>query len=265
MSFSNISNDSEKEEDRNAALYKTITDDHMLLQMGLCRARVPMDDAELQNWANEFSQVTPEIIFQEGDGERSFYRNIKEEAEQLSFFNSILSPHTSDIGKAIQKYFLPNGDSGSSSFSTDPSLELELDDAFCIQYTSSQLDTSCAKHVDPSDITVNMCLEGNTNYQTGSQVVFYGKQALHNIDVREKTSASSQTAEEKDPDVFCVDQLQGYATIHWGCHPHMTTPLLTKEEGSDSGCTKRTNIILTYCFKKKDRKRVLNQNCFFPT
>lgn len=219
--------------------YRTITEEKELLQMGICRVRIPKPKEELQEWANEFSQVTPEIIFQQ-DSSSSFYRNILDQANPIDAM-----VRSSVIGQAIQTHF-----------STD---ELILDDAFCIQYTSSQWDTSCAKHVDPSDITVNLCLEGNTHPGTGSQVVFYGQQSI--------STRLPRLLDDHSNVIFGVNQTQGYATIHWGRHPHKTTPLRTKQgdNNNDGGvCHKRTNIILTYCFKhKKDKHDIMNQNCFF--
>eukprot|EP00547_Thalassionema_nitzschioides_P006256 CAMPEP_0194219026 /NCGR_PEP_ID=MMETSP0156-20130528/25054_1 /TAXON_ID=33649 /ORGANISM="Thalassionema nitzschioides, Strain L26-B" /LENGTH=46 /DNA_ID= /DNA_START= /DNA_END= /DNA_ORIENTATION= len=44
----------------------------------------------------------------------------------------------------------------------------------------SQHDTSGEKHVDPSDITVNMCFEKSENVE-GSEVLFYRTRPLEGI------------------------------------------------------------------------------------
>ena len=58
--------------------------------------------------------------------------------------------------------------------------EIKLDDAFCIHYNMSQEDTSGAKHMDPSDITLNLCLDKSDDCD-GSQVMFYGTKALQSV------------------------------------------------------------------------------------
>ena len=123
--------------------------------------------------------------------------------------------------------------------------ELRLDDAFCVHYNTSQHDSGGAKHMDPSDITVNMCLEKTADV-VGSHVLFYGTQPLKNNDVEEK--------KEGDQFRYHVNQVEGIATIHWGHHPHETTPLL------DGG--RRTNVVLTYCYKDKTRSDVVTRTCY---
>ena len=129
---------------------------------------------------------------------------------------------------------------------------LRLDDAFCIQYNMSQDDTTCAKHMDPSDITVNICLE-KTMDCVGSQVVFYGRQDLKNID-SECNCNDEELADENFS--FMVDQMEGYATIHWGHHPHMTLPLRNG---------RRTNIVLTYCFQDVTKSGVISRTCYLAS
>ena len=72
--------DSESQPYHNDAV-RTITDEEILFRLGVCRARIPTDKIDLQYWADELSQVTPQIMFNEGDGEYAFYRNIMEEKE----------------------------------------------------------------------------------------------------------------------------------------------------------------------------------------
>jgi hypothetical protein len=101
--------------------------------------------------------------------------------------------------------------------------------------------------MDPSDITVNMCLE-KTDEVEGSQVLFHGTKKLENSNVDDKSTID-------DPTSFLVPQQEGFATIHFGSHPHETLPLL---RGG-----RRTNIILTYCYKDKSRSDVDKRNCYF--
>jgi hypothetical protein len=110
-----------------------------------------------------------------------------------------------------------------------------------------QGDTTGAKHTDPSDITVNMCLLKSDDV-LGSQVKFYGVEHLQNA-VEEADSGISSPPKE-----FLVDQEAGYATIHWGHHPHETMPL---RRGV------RTNIVLTYCYRDPARSDVGNRACYF--
>ena len=130
--------------ERDLSKIPTISDNEELLCYGVCRVPIP-PSLDASKWAHELSQVTPAILAGEGDGEYAFYRNIMEEPEFP--FGSILNKE-SVIGQAILKYFpIQNLD------------EIRLDDAFCVHYNMDQDDTSGAKHMDPSDVTVNMCLE----------------------------------------------------------------------------------------------------------
>uniref|UniRef100_A0A7S1VFE7 Fe2OG dioxygenase domain-containing protein n=1 Tax=Grammatophora oceanica TaxID=210454 RepID=A0A7S1VFE7_9STRA len=122
--------------------------------------------------------------------------------------------------------------------------EIRLDDAFCVHYNMDQDDTSGSKHTDPSDITINLCVEKTKDVE-GSHVKFYGAQKLENV---ERQSSNN------DREAFLVDQLEGYATIHWGVHPHETMPL---KRGV------RTNLILTYCYKDPSRSDVSVRSCYF--
>ncbi len=211
----------------NACCYKmsvpVIRDEQELLQCGVCKVPIRPFVA-LDFWANELSRVTPMNMAAE-DGEYAFYRNILDEPDFP--FDAILE---SDIGKAIQRYF------GVSSID-----ELRLDDAFCVHYNMEQDDTSGAKHTDPSDITVNMCLEKTDDVQ-GSEVLFHGTKSLQD-------AHASPVAVEK----FLVEQEPGFATIHWGAHPHETLALR-------SG--KRTNVILTYCYRDTSRSDAHKRTCY---
>jgi hypothetical protein len=207
-----------------------VSDPDVLLRYGVCKLRIPTDKVSADvwaGWARHLSQVTPEIMAGEGDGEYVFYRNIMEEPDFP--FDAILR---SSIGDAIVKHF------GLGSVD-----EIRLDDAFCIHYNAAdQYDTSGAKHTDPSDLTVNMCLEKSDDAQ-GSHVRFYGTKPIGKAE-RDTTT---------EPLSFLVRQDAGYATIHWGSHLHGTTPLL-------SGT--RTNIVLTFWFTDPKRSDVASRNCY---
>ena len=220
---------------------KTIDDPEQLLQYGICRVKLPAH-IDWKGWAAKLSQVKLDNMGFEGDGEYAFYRNIMDEPDFP--FQEILQSES--IGAAMVKYF--------DIQSVDD--ELRLDDAFCVHYNMSQHDTSGAKHTDPSDITVNMCLEKQADTTTGSQVMFYGTRSL-------TTTTTSNTADDDDGDdndsrqgddfCFLVNQEEGYATLHWGEHPHETLPL-------QSG--KRTNIVLTLLYKDKSRSKAGSRTCY---
>jgi hypothetical protein len=212
--------------ERDLSSVPTISDNEELLRYGVCRVPLP-PTLDAGKWAQELSQVTPLILAGQGDGEYAFYRNIMEEADFP--FEIILK---SEIGQAIQKHFpIQKLD------------EIRLDDAFCVHYNMDQDDTTGAKHIDPSDITVNVCLE-KTDGAQGSQVLFYGRKQLKNMTDSDK---------ESPPELFFVSQEPGYATIHYGDHPHETMSL-------KSG--KRTNIVMTYCYADPSRSDVATRTCY---
>jgi hypothetical protein len=209
------------------------SDPEALLRYGVCKVRIPTDRVaadEWQRWAETLSQATPEIMAGEGDGEYVFYRNILEEPGFP--FDEIIQ---SSIGDAIVKHF------GLRTLD-----EIRLDDAFCIHYNTDQADTSGAKHTDPSDITVNMCLEKSDDTE-GSHVLFHGTKSLTNVP--EASSSNSSPP----PGTFLVRQDAGYATIHWGDHLHETMPL-------KSG--RRTNVVLTFWYKDASRSDVASRTCY---
>jgi hypothetical protein len=210
-----------------------ISDDKELLRYGICRVPLPpkLDSAR---WSEELSQVTPEIMLGQGDGEYAFYRNIMEEPD---FPFDLILDASFEIGRAILKHFAVS--------STD---ELRLDDSFCVHYNTEQDDTTGAKHMDPSDITVNLCLE-KTKDTIGSHVLFYGTKQLLEVE-----NGDIKNDAETVPARFYVSQDPGYATIHFGDHPHETTAL---ERG------KRTNIVLTYCYKDPNRSAAQMRACYF--
>jgi hypothetical protein len=209
--------------------------DEELLKIGIIRVPVP-SSLNCVVWAQTLAVVTPLNAASE-DGEYAFYRNIIDDPD---FPFSDIVHECSDIGKAIVKYF------NLSSLE-----EIRLDDAFIVHYNMSQLDTTCAKHIDPSDITVNICLEKSTDCE-GNQVVFYGAQNLPGLDGISEPSFSGDETDSQDQ-IFMVEQEQGFATIHFGHHPHRTLDL---SKGH------RTNVVLTFCYKDKRRSDVQSRLCY---
>jgi hypothetical protein len=215
---------------------RIISDRDELLRLGVCKVPIPEAIAEKRRkWSSQLTQVTPMILASEGDGEYAFYRNILQEPELEFPLDLILK---SEIGTAILNHF------GLSSLD-----EIRLDDAFCISYNTSQSDTSGAKHTDPSEITVNMCIEKTDDVQ-GSQVLFYGTKRLENIET--KNESSNSRSEQKDFR-FLVTQEEAWCTIHYGSHPHETMPL-------ESG--QRTNIVLTYCYVDESKSDAGKRTCY---
>lgn len=212
----------------------TIDNEEELLQHGISRVKLPSSiQSKLSHYSKTLSRVTPMNTTSE-DGEYAFYRNIKEDTDNDTFpFDAIIKE---DVYNTLKMHF--NID--------DPDNDIYLDDAFCIQYNMKFDDTTCAKHMDPSDITINICLESDN--VTGSQVVFYGVQTLDNV-----TATSTSDNDDNDEYEFLVDQKEGYCTIHYGKHPHKTLPLLSGQ---------RTNVILTYCYKDNTKTDVSTRTCY---
>lgn len=186
------------------------------------------------------SVVTPAIMTAEGDGEYAFYRNILDEPEFP--FAAILDGGKSAIGKAILRYFHVH--------SIENENEIRLDDAFCIHYNMDQTDTRGAKHMDPSDITVNLCLDKSADCR-GSQVLFYGTKTLQ--DIVQTETKDDDSSIDRTNFRFLVNQEPGYATLHWGNHPHATSRLLKGH---------RTNIVVTYCYTDRSRSDVSSRACY---
>ena len=210
-----------------------ISNDEELESYGVLRVKLP-STLNCAKWASELSKVTPEIMTAEGDGEYAFYRNILEEPDFP--FYSIL---TAEIGDAVVK-----------NFKIQSLNEIRLDDAFCVHYNMTQGDTSGDRHVDPSDITVNMCLEKTKQVQE-SHVLFYGTQALEGS---QHSPQDAQHSPKDDSFQFLVEQIPGYATIHWGHHQHETVPM--------KGGGRRTNIVTTYCYCDSSRSDVGSRSCY---
>lgn len=79
-------------------------------------------------------------------------------------------------------------------------------------------------------------------------MVFYGCQKLRNI-----TEDGNDHATDEMDESFAVEQEQGYATIHYGHHPHRTLDLIKGH---------RTNVVLTYCYKDERRSDVKSRLCY---
>jgi hypothetical protein len=214
---------------------------------------------DLAYWATELAQVTPAILADQGDGEYAFYRNILQEKPPLDFpFDDIL--RKSQVGAAMKRHFNISTIASHLDENHHDVDDIRLDDAFCVHYNTLQQDSSGARHMDPCDITVNICLQASDDMQ-GSQVQFHGKQAvLSNVaatptlncpaDTSQDNKAKDTTKEveeEKDDESaadadgfsFLVQQIPGTATIHWGHHPHQTLPITAGT---------RTNVVMTYCY-----------------
>jgi hypothetical protein len=221
-----------EEESKKQADDLVVTNTKQLARYGVCRAKLPTTSIDWHEWATRLSQVALENVGFEGDGEYAFYRNIMEEPGFP--FDAILK---SEVGQAMVRHF--------DMMSLD---EVRLHDAFCVHYNMEQDDTSGARHVDPSDITVNICIEKSPN-ATGSRVKFYGTMAMKNVE-RDSTPDDKEASSEF---CFLVDQEPGYATIHWGGHPHETMRL---ESGT------RTNIVMTFWYVDKSRSKAGMRTCY---
>lgn len=202
-----------------------------LEQYGVVFVPIPKE-IDCAYWADQLSQPTLQIMQFEEDGD-PFYRNILDEPDFP--WNKLLAPD-SFIAKTMKQHF------GINDFEN----EVRLDDAFCIHYNTDQDDSTGARHTDPSDITVNLCLDKSLD-TVGSHVKFYGTETL------------CSAPEEKSPNLprdfqFAVKQERGYGTMHWGGHPHETLAL---EAGQ------RTNIVLTFCYTDQQRCQGLNRTCYF--
>ena len=200
-----------------------LSDDGLLERLGVCRVRVDAE-VDLAGWEEELSKVTPLSIFAE-DGSYAQYRNILEESDFP--FGSILET----IAPILEKNFV------------DSVNELRLDDAFAIHYSEQHRDTTVNLHTDPSDITVNLCLGRSADLE-GSEVLFHGKERLKQGEDDKNTGEYSR---------FRVGAIAGYATIHWGRHPHEVTTLV---KGS------RTNVVLTYVFIDTTKSTAQCAGCY---
>lgn len=226
---------------KNVTTIPIISDDQELLRHGICRVKIP-DGLDAERWAKELSQVTPMSLGFEGDGEYAFYRNIMDEPD---FPFDCLLRADSEIGNAILRHF-----------PLERLSEIRLDDAFCVHYNMDQNDTTGKKHTDPSDITVNICLQKSDDTK-GSHVLFYGTRKLLNVNdhVQDSSDPSDDDSQKLGTPSgrFLVRQEPGYATIHYGDHSHETTVLL---QGS------RTNVVATYWYTNTNRSDVATRTCY---
>jgi hypothetical protein len=195
-------------------------------------------------------------------------RKVEEEEYDSITQTTSVAPLLPSIPQALERYFLHETttmDSISSSSSLSPSSpspdqELRLDDAFGVHYNMEQFYTHGDSHYDPSDITINICLDKDISTQ-GSHVLFHGTKRLHNV-VRKDAATTTVAPQPQSPSSpsspppvlssFLVEQIPGTATIHYGDHLHETTTLL---RGS------RTNIILTFWYTKRP-SNVATRTCY---
>jgi hypothetical protein len=193
---------------------------------GVCRINVGEAVGDLSKWADELSKVTPLSVFAE-DGDYAQYRNILDDDTMGGFpFGEVLKA----ITPCLTRNFV------------DRVSDLRLDDAFAIHYNEDHYDTKVGRHTDPSDVTVNLCLYRSADLE-GSEVLFHGVQKLKDTNVGEEGSADPlipSVASGVTGLQFRVGAQSGWATIHWGKHPHQVT-MLRKGQ--------RTNVVMTYVFK----------------
>jgi len=121
--------------------------------------------------------------------------------------------------------------------------------------------TQVKRHTDPSDVTVNLCLARSDNLE-GSQVLFFGRKTLLGMENVgnsgdscgiEVSKDESNVATEVTKEQFLVGAEAGWATVHWGAHPHLVTAL---------GAGQRTNVVLTYCFTEAGKSTAMKGDCF---
>ena len=167
------------------------------------------------------------------DSTYAFYKNIREdnlddEGNVRSTAAFPVQALVDAITPSLLKHFVDTID------------EVYIDDLFVVHYNTGQFDSRCAKHQDPSDVTVNVCLESSADL-VGSQILFYDRKGLK--------GGKGEKGEEGE--IFRVDCRLGECTLHWGAHPHETTPL---EKG------RRTNVVMTMAYKDK-LKSGANRSC----
>mmetsp|Transcript_8355 Transcript_8355/g.15409 ORF Transcript_8355/g.15409 Transcript_8355/m.15409 type:complete len:267 (+) Transcript_8355:88-888(+) len=233
-----------------------------LLRYGICKVPLP-EGFDAEQWAEELSTIPLTSLGFEGDGEYAFYRNILDEPDFP--FDRILSFPQNEQDEQEEEKQTTNTPSTIAAailkhFPVQDLKELRLDDAFCVHYNMEQDDTTGAKHMDPSDITINMCLQKSKDAQ-GSYVLFHGTRQLENVPDFETNQGGESTVDNQDDQdtaassttKFLVMQTPGFATIHFGDHPHETTPLY---KGS------RTNVILTLWYTDPNRSDVATRACY---
>uniref|UniRef100_A0A6S8CBM1 Fe2OG dioxygenase domain-containing protein n=1 Tax=Aureoumbra lagunensis TaxID=44058 RepID=A0A6S8CBM1_9STRA len=210
--------------------------ENVLQSLGIISFKIDVDGIDFRLLASEFSQPSPQSIFME-DSEYANYRNVMDDP------NFPLAPIVNALLPVLALHFNVSGSS------------LQLDDAFIISYNTQHADTTVRKHTDPSDITVNLCLQAD-NVQ-GSSILFYGKKPLSNLTTLPCSCSSScsfdstlcfdftSPTKNSDDALFRVIPKQGFAMFHYGSHPHETLPLFSGQ---------RTNCVLTFCCSKSQQQ-----------
>mmetsp|Transcript_15911 Transcript_15911/g.32488 ORF Transcript_15911/g.32488 Transcript_15911/m.32488 type:complete len:233 (+) Transcript_15911:47-745(+) len=188
-----------------------------------CHSLLPSLNLESIKEASPFNQSLE-------DDEYAFYKNLLDDVSSLPL-QSILDA----CSPPLLRHFVGSMD------------EIRLDDAFCVSYNPGQHDSRCAKHQDPSDITVNVNLE-RTPDMKGSQIMFYGAKNLRGVPAGGGDAVPSSGPSSR----FLVDTKLGWCTIHYGSHPHETTAL----EGGE-----RTNLVLTFVYKDESKSEA-NRTCY---
>lgn len=249
-------------------------DNHLLLRYGVCRVRLP-NALDCNNWAEKLSKVPLSAMTMEGDEELPLYQNIMEDEEfpfEAMLVNYDEEEDDDDNDKTTATRVLPSiAQAFRRHFDvSDPLSQLRLDDAFGVHYQAKQHDTTGAKHQDPSDITLNICLhKSEDTIMGGSHVLFHGVKQLQNV--RGEGSEEEDYTTTTLPSTFLVEQIPGTATLHYGDHVHETTKLLVvKEEGNNTTTSSysygsRTNVILTYWYADGRPSNVATRSCYTTT
>ena len=188
----------------------------------------PSSSLLLKSLVKDLTTISPMNETAE-DNEYAFFKNIMDDPAFTCIFGVIFR----DCRAHLERYFVSNINT------------IELSDAFVVSYNEQHFDSTVKKHQDPSDITVNLCLERSDDL-SGSEVKFYGTKRLKNVATTTAPSSSPLSS------TFVVGSRIGFCTIHFGAHPHEVTPL-TKG--------RRTNVILTYVYKDK-MKSEATRTCY---
>ena len=234
-----------------------ISDDAELARRGVVRVQVfPCSSSETNLLPSlcleHLTEVAPYNAFAE-DNDYAFYKNIMEDCP---FPCDVVF---SAIAPALLEHFV-----------SDLS-EIRLDDVFVVHYNEQHSDSTVARHMDPSDITINVNLERSDDLE-GSQLLFYGTKRLKGFigtDGESSSSSSSSSSCSASPppstrvtslpddpspaeEKFLVDTKLGFCTVHYGSHPH---EVLSLKKG------RRTNVVLTYVFTDKSKSGA-TRTCF---
>ncbi|KAG7344807.1 hypothetical protein IV203_032338 [Nitzschia inconspicua] len=264
-----------------------IRDPKELLRYGVCRVRLPAA-LDCDEWAERLSQIPLTAMTMEGDLEYPLYQNILEQQMDDFPFDAILQQEEDETEDGEEPFQLPSIPYALKWYFdvSHPSVQLRLDDAFGVHYNLHQYDTTGKKHQDPSDITINICLQKSEQCQ-GSHVLFHGIRSLPNttteVTVQQQQQQQQQLQKETEEKTktelpqttqlffFLVEQIPGTATIHYGNHPHETTAMQRQDEVEEShdnnymDChpttTSRTNVILTFWYTDRESD-VATRSCY---